>query len=97
VDGPVGFEIEKYPMRIIFGLMSLVAALAIVSTLAKKQFSAASDIKMPQVTGTGIAPLAVDPNASVKQQSQQTQQTQQQYKKAIEDALQQAKPMPDDK
>ena len=77
-------------MRIIFGLVSLVIVLAIVSVLAKKQVSAVSDIKVPQVQG--VAPIVVDPNASVKQQSEKIQQ---QVKQAVEGAMQ-ARPMPDD-
>ncbi len=77
-------------MRIIFGLISLVIVLAIVSVLAKKQVSAVSDIKVPSVSG--VAPIAVDPNASVKQQSEQIQQ---QVKQAVEAGMQ-ARPMPDD-
>ena len=78
-------------MRIVFGLISLVIVLAIVSVLAKKQVSSVNDIKIPQVSG--IAPITVDPNASVKDQSQQIQQ---QMKQSIEDAMK-ARPMPDDK
>ncbi len=79
-------------MRIIFGLGGLLVVLAIVAILAKKQLSAVSQIKVPQVQGVAVP--AVDPNASVQQQSQQIQQ---QYKQAIESAVQQARPMPDDK
>jgi hypothetical protein len=83
-------------MRLIFGLLSLIVVLAIVATLAKKQLSAVSEIKLPQVTGAapGAAPLAVDPNASIQQQSQQIQQ---QIKQSVESSLQQARPMPEDK
>jgi hypothetical protein len=79
-------------MRVIFGLVGLVVVLAIVATLAKKQLGAVSDIKVPQPAGA-TAPVA-DPNANVRQQSQQIQQ---QVKKSVEDAMQQARPMPDDK
>jgi hypothetical protein len=66
-------------MRIVFGLVGLVIVLAIVSQLTKKQVEAVSDIKPPTVPGAPA--VAVDPNASVKQQSQQIQQ---QFKQAIE-------------
>ncbi len=79
-------------MRIVFGLVSLVIVLAIVSVLAKKQVSAVGDIKVPQVSGA--APVTVDPNASVKQQSQQIQQ---QIKQTVEGAMQQSRAMPDEK
>jgi hypothetical protein len=79
-------------MRMAFGLVGLVVALAIVAVLAKKQLGSVSAIQVPQPAGE-VAPK-VDPNASVKEQSQQIQQ---QYKQAVEGALQQARPMPDDK
>jgi hypothetical protein len=83
-------------MRMIFGLLGLVVVLAIVATLGKKQLGAVSEIKIPQAVGAGsrAALPGVDPNASLQQQSQQIQQ---QYKQAIEGALQQSRPMPEDK
>ncbi len=83
-------------MRLIFGLIGLTVVLAIVATLAKKQLSAVSEIAVPVPVGVapGVTPPVVDPNASVQQQSQQIQQ---QYQKAIEGALQQPRPLPDDK
>jgi hypothetical protein len=79
-------------MRIIFGLIGLIVVLAIVATLAKKQLSAVSEIKVPQAAG--IVLPAVDPNASVQQQSQQIQQ---QIKQSVDTSLQQTRPMPDEK
>ena len=83
-------------MRMIFGLLGLVVVLAIVASLGKKQLGAAREIKVPEVAGTvsGTAPPSIDPKATVQQQSQQIQQ---QYKQAIEGALQQSRPMPEDK
>jgi hypothetical protein len=83
-------------MRAAFGLVGLVVALAIVAVVAKKQLGSVNAIQVPQPAGTatGAVVPAVDPNATVKQQSQQIQQ---QYKQAVEGALQQARPMPDDK
>jgi hypothetical protein len=83
-------------MRAAFGLVGLLVALAIVAVLAKKQLNSVSAIQVPQPAGaaTGTAIPPVDPNATVKEQSQQIQQ---QYKQAVEGALQQARPMPDDK
>jgi Na+-transporting methylmalonyl-CoA/oxaloacetate decarboxylase gamma subunit len=74
-------------MRIVFGVLSLVLVLFIVGNLAKKQLSSVSAIKVPQPVASSV--LAVDPNASVKQQSEQIQQ---QVKQAIEGAMQQARP-----
>jgi hypothetical protein len=76
-------------MRIIFGLVGLVVVLAIVSTLAKKQLSSVNAIQLPP--GTGVT---VDPNASVKAQSQQIQQ---QVKQSLEQAVQQSRPEGDEK
>jgi hypothetical protein len=83
-------------MRAAFGLVGLVVALAIVAVLAKKQLNSVNAIQVPQPAGTspGAVVPPVDPNATVKEQSQQIQQ---QYKQAVEGALQQARPMPDDK
>jgi hypothetical protein len=78
-------------MRIMFGLMGLVVVLAIVGILSKKQLGAVSNIKVPQ---TAQAPILVDPNASVKAQSQQIQD---QVKQQVENAMQQARPEPQEK
>lgn len=78
-------------MRILFGLGGLLVVLAIVAVLSKKQLSAVNDIKLPTPAGAG---MQVNPNATVKEQSQQIQQ---QYKQAIDAAVQQPRAMPDDK
>ncbi len=76
-------------MRAMFGMVSLLVVVAIVGLLAKKQLSAVST--MPALpAGFASAPAG----ATVKQQSQQIQQ---QYKENLEKALQQARPLPDDK
>ncbi len=76
-------------MRAMFGLVSLLVVVAIVGLLAKKQLGTVST--MPGLpAGSASAPAG----ATVKQQSQQMQQ---QYKENLEKALQQARPMPDDK
>ena len=72
----------------IFGVLSLLFVVAVVGFLAKKQLSSVNDIKVP-ATNT-----AVNPGGNVQQQSQQIQQ---QFKAAAEAAVQQARPMPDDK
>jgi hypothetical protein len=78
-------------MRIVFGLMGLVVVLAIVGILSKKQLGSVSNIKLPQTTE---APVTVDPNASVKAQSQQIQN---QVKQQVENAMQQTRPEPQEK
>jgi hypothetical protein len=76
-------------MRIIFGLVGLVIVLAIVSTLAKKQLSSVNAIQIPPSTG-----ITLDPNASVKAQSQHIQQ---QIQQSVEQAVQQPRPEGDEK
>jgi hypothetical protein len=78
-------------MRILFGLGGLLVVLAIVAVLSKKQLSTVNDIKVPTPAGASVS---VNPNATVKEQSQQIQQ---QYKQAIDAAVQQPRAMPDDK
>ena len=70
-------------MRAMFGVLGLLLVLAIVGLLAKKQLGTASPT-LPQTT----------PGATVQQQSQQVQQ---QVKESVEAAMQQARPVPDDK
>jgi UPF0716 family protein affecting phage T7 exclusion len=69
-------------MRAMFGVLGLLLVLAIVGLLAKKQLS------------TSIAVPTATPGATVQQQSQQVQQ---QVKESVEAAMQQARPVPDDK
>ncbi|OGA98018.1 MAG: hypothetical protein A3E79_15495 [Burkholderiales bacterium RIFCSPHIGHO2_12_FULL_61_11] len=79
-------------MRAIFGVMSLLIALAVVGVLAKKQLGAlpAAPVPVQLPTSAGSAVTAhVTPQA-------QSQQLQQQIKQSVEKAMQQARPMPDD-
>ncbi len=78
-------------MRMAFGLVGLVVVLAIVGVLAKKQLAGVNQIKVP-AAGAEIAAPVVDPNTSVKAQSQQIQQ---QVKQAVDTAMQQARPVDD--
>ena len=71
-------------MRSIAGVLSLLLVLAIVGVLAKKQLNA-----------TAVTPaLGTTSGATPQQQSQQIQQ---QVKQSVEAAMQQARPMPDEK
>ncbi|MCW5648266.1 MAG: hypothetical protein KIS62_00825 [Ramlibacter sp.] len=74
-------------MRMIFGVLGLLMVVLIVGVLAKKQLGAVS--APPVVPGAAAVP-APAPGATPQQQVDQ-------YKKAVEGALQQARPMPDDK
>jgi L-lactate permease len=62
-------------MKALFGVVSLLLVLGIVSLLVKKQL----------------------PAGSAQSPQQQSQQMQQQVKQQVEAAMQQARPVPDDK
>ena len=72
--------------------MAQALALAIVGVLVKKQL-ASTQALVPSLEVPGAAPVPAS-TGTVREQSQQVQQ---QYKQALESALQQARPMPDDK
>ena len=75
-------------MRGLFGIVGLLLTLAIVGVLAKKQMGALTTVAPP--AGFASAPAG----ATVQQQSQLIQQ---QVKQSVENTMQQARPMPDDK
>ncbi|HEY0202462.1 MAG TPA: hypothetical protein VGC24_12285 [Burkholderiaceae bacterium] len=77
-------------MRAGFGLIALVLALLVVGVLVKKQL-AATVAPAPSLALPGAAP--VSPGATVREQSQQIQQ---QYKQALDAAVQQPRPEPDE-
>ena len=79
-------------MRIVFGIVGLVVALAIVGVLVKKQLAGTHAV-VPALQIPGVAPASA-PTGTVREQSQQIQQ---QYKQALESAMQQPRPMPDEK
>ena len=70
-------------MRAIFGIIGLLVVAAIVGVLAKNQLSAGV---APQAAG---APAGMEPAATPKQQVRQ-------FEQAVQGAMQQARPMPDD-
>jgi uncharacterized membrane protein len=71
-------------MRGLFGLVGLLLVLVIVGLLVRKQM----------VPAKTAAPGLVIPAGTPAQQSQQTQQ---QFKQSLDAAMQQARPVPDDK
>ena len=75
-------------MRGLFGIVGLLLTLAIVGILAKKQLSAVTTTVPP--AGLASAPAGTN----VKEQSQLIQQ---QIKQSVDNTLQQARPMPEDK
>jgi hypothetical protein len=70
-------------MRALFGVLSLVIVLALVALLTRKQIVA----QPPVVVPGGTPGIAAEP---------QSRQVQQPYKQALENAIQQARPMPED-
>ena len=85
-------------MRMVFGILGLVITLAVVGMLAKKQLGAVNAIQVPSVSGASGS--AADGNTATSNAAtvqQQAVQIQQQYKAAAEAAMQQTRPMPDDK
>jgi predicted lipid-binding transport protein (Tim44 family) len=79
-------------MRAIFGVLGLVLVLGIVGWLAKTQLASTRQA-IPSLVVPG-AELSSAPAGNVREQSQQIQQ---QIKQSVEAAMQQARPMPDDK
>ncbi|GKS84587.1 MULTISPECIES: hypothetical protein [unclassified Acidovorax] len=80
-------------MRMGFGLVALLVALAIVGLLVKKQLGATRSA-VPVVSVPGAQPPASGASAAtVREQSQQVQQ---QVKQQMEALMQQARPMPED-
>ena len=80
-------------MRAIFGVLSLLVVLMVVGILVKKQLGSTQQA-IPALVVPGAASTANRPEATVPEQSQQTQQ---QLKQSVESALQQARPIADEK
>jgi multidrug efflux pump subunit AcrB len=81
-------------MKALFSILSLLIVLAVVGLLAKKQLSAVSSTPVSVPGNTDVAMPTTTPGATPQQQSQQIQQ---QVKQSVEAALQQARPLPDEK
>ncbi len=79
-------------MRAIFSILSLLIVLAIVGVLAKKQLSPAPVKVAPTDSSVTLPAVPVDTTPQ-----QQSQQIQQQVRQSVENALQQARPLPEDK
>jgi hypothetical protein len=77
-------------MRAVLGILSLLMVLAVVGSLAKKQLG----FGVKPIDQAGAVLPASAPGATPQQQSQQIQQ---QVKQSIEAAMQQGRPVPDDK
>ena len=82
-------------MRMIFGVLGLMLVVVIIGMLAKKQLTSANEIRLPAAPGSAQETItSIKTDGAVQQQSQKIQQ---QFKAAAEAAVQQARPMPDDK
>jgi hypothetical protein len=81
-------------MKAIFSILGLLIVVAITGFMAKKQFGSVSEITVKPQDGSQISMPATTPGATAQQQSQQMQQ---QVKQSLEGAMQQPRPMPDDK
>ena len=79
-------------MRAIFGVLSLLVVVAVITVLAKKQLSPA-----PVKLAPADAGLAVPAPADGATPQQQSQQIQNQVRQSLETTMQQARPMPEDK
>ena len=75
-------------MRIVFSVLSLLVVVAIIGVLAKKQLGGATPAGAPAAAG---APAGTPVLTGTPQQQVQ------QFRQAAEAAVQQARPMPDDK
>ena len=73
-------------MRMIFSVLSLLFVVAIVGFLAKKQMSSAVPAAAVAVPGAPVPAAGATPKQQVDQ-----------VKQAVEAAVQQARPMPEDK
>jgi type IV secretory pathway TrbF-like protein len=81
-------------MKAIFGVLSLLIVVAVVGTLVKTQRTGVTPISItPQEAGQVAAPASA-PQGNAQQQSQQIQQ---QVRQSLDAAMQQARPVPEDK
>ena len=83
-------------MRAIFGVVGLLLALVIVGLLVKKQLATTRQA-IPVLAAPASSPASADAGAPASTVRAQSQQIQQQYKQALEGAMQQARPVPDEK
>ena len=79
-------------MRVLLGVLSLLVVVAVIGVLAKKQLATTTS-QLPALQTPAVGATTV-PTGTVKEQSLQVQQ---QYQQALESALQQTRPQPEDK
>ena len=80
-------------MRAIFGVLSVLLVLAVMALLVKKQL-VPSQQALPEPVSVGAESVPKPPVGSPQMPPQHIQQ---QYKQALDAAMQQARPVPDDK
>ena len=83
-------------MRAIFGVLSLVGVLGIVGWLAKTQLASTRQA-IPSLAAPGPNSSGEPASAPAATLRDQSQQMQLQIKQSVEAAMQQARPMADDK
>ncbi|MDP2440713.1 hypothetical protein [Rhodoferax sp.] len=81
-------------MKTIFGVLSLLIVVAVVGTMVKKQLTGVTPISITQQEAGQAAAPASAPQGNAQQQSQQIQQ---QVRQSLDAAMQQARPVPEDK
>ncbi len=81
-------------MRAIFSIVGLLLVVAIVGFLAKSQFGSVSKSLSAPLNDSGITLPTTTPGATAQQQSQEIQT---QIKQSVDAAMQQTRPMPDEK
>ena len=81
-------------MRVVFGVLSLLMALAVAGVVVKNQLAALSGAAIGVPGSAAVAVPATTPAAAQRPQSAQIQS---QVKQSLEAAMQQARPVPDDK
>ena len=80
---------RRLDVRSIFAVLSLAIVLLVVGALGKKQLAGT----LPPVAAT---PTGLPTTTTGITRQQQAQEVQQQFKEALDTALQQPRPMPDD-
>jgi len=75
-------------MRAVFGILSLLVVVAIVGLLARKQLGATAPV---------AAPVSTPASGSMAAPAGTPQQQVRQFQQAVQGAMQQARPMPEDK
>ena len=85
-------------MRSIFGILSLLLVLGTVGLLVKKQLASSQQV-LPALTLPAPVPAGAESTTTPPVESPQapSQKIQQQYKQALDAAMQQARPVSDDK